>query len=77
MIFWPWCITSWIVSSDTSADNSGVPSFWRILDSTGTTTKLQGTAGNTGTELNFGVATIAAGSVIAIPSGTITLPEGP
>lgn len=65
------------ITSDTSADNSGAPTFARILDSTGATTKAQLTAGNTGAELNFGVATIAAGSVIAIASGTITLPEGP
>lgn len=65
------------VTSDTSADNSGTPAFFRVLDSPGTTTKCQGTAGNTGCDLNFGVATIAAGSVIAVASGTITLPEGP
>lgn len=65
------------VASDTSADNSGTQSFFRILDSAGTTTKAQGTAGNSGCDLNFGVSSIAAGAVIAIASGTVTLPEGP
>lgn len=65
------------VTSDLSADASGTQSFFRILDAAGTTTKCQGTAGSSGTELNFGVASIAAGAVIAIASGTITLPEGP
>lgn len=68
------------VTSDTSADNSGTPAFFRVTDSTGTTTKCQGTAGNTGADLNFGVASIAAGSVIAVSTAGasyITLPEGP
>lgn len=64
------------ITSDSSADNSGTPAYFRILDSAGTTTKCQGTAGNTGCDLNLGVSSIAAGAIVSISSGAITLPTG-
>lgn len=62
------------VTSDSSADNSGIPAYFRILDSAGTTTKCQGTAGASDCDLNLGVASIAAGAIVSISSGSITLP---
>lgn len=64
------------ITSDASADNSGTPAYFRVFDSAGSTVKCQGTAGASGCDLNLGVSSIAAGAIVSITSGTVTLPEG-
>ena len=65
------------IANDTSADATGTATFFRILDSAGTTVKMQGDAG-TGSGYALILATVAfsAGSTIAISSATIDFPEG-
>lgn len=64
------------ITSDSSADNTGTPAYFRIKTQTGGTVVCQGTAGNNGCDLNLGVSSIAAGAVVSCSSATITLPEG-
>ena len=64
------------IANDTSADATGTATFFRILDSAGTTVKMQGDAGTTSTALILATAAFSAGSTIAISSATIDFPEG-
>lgn len=63
------------IANDTSADATGTATFFRILDSAGTTVKMQGDAGTTGTALILATAAFSAGSTIAISSAYIELPK--
>ncbi|WP_458317095.1 hypothetical protein [Mycolicibacterium brisbanense] len=63
------------IASDTSADATGTATFFRILDNAGTTVKLQGDAGTSGTSLILNTAAFTAGSIVAISSATIDLPK--
>lgn len=65
------------ITPDTSADATGTATFFRILDSAGTTVKAQGTVGTSGTDLVLNTTSITSGSTVSITSGTIDLPEGP
>lgn len=56
---------------DTSANASGTPGYYRIYESTGTTVRIQGTAGVGSGEMNF-VAAITATQSVTITSYTIT-----
>lgn len=64
------------ITSDTSADNTGTASFFRIVDSAGTTVKAQGTVGTSSADLILNTVAISAGSTVAISSAYIDLPEG-
>lgn len=56
---------------DSSAAASGTPGYFRILDSTGTTSYLEGSAGVGSGELNFST-TISLGGVVSVTSFVIT-----
>lgn len=63
------------IANDTSADATGTATFFRIYDNAGTTVKMQGDAGTTGTALILATAAFSAGSTIAISSATIDFPK--
>lgn len=65
------------IASDTSADATGTATFARILDSAGTTVKMQFDVGTTGTAIIMATVAFTAGSTVAVSSGTIDLGEGP
>lgn len=65
------------ITPDNSADNTGAATFWRLLDNAGTTTKMQGSVGTTGADLNLNTTAITAGSTVSINSGVIDFPRGP
>lgn len=65
------------IASDSSADNTGTGTFWRLLDSTVTTVKMQGSTDVSGSDLVLNTTSITAGSTVSITSGTIDLPKGP
>lgn len=65
------------IASDTSADNTGTATFFRILDSSLTTVKAQGTVGTATSDLILNTVSITAGSTVAISAATVDLPEGP
>jgi hypothetical protein len=63
------------ISSDTSADATGTPTFFRLLASNGTTVVYQGTAGASGQELNLSNLSggqIVAGGSVSVTSLTVT-----
>lgn len=65
------------ITADSSADATGVPTFFRLLASNGTTVVYQGTAGASGQELNLSNLSggqIVAGGSVSITSLTITQP---
>lgn len=65
------------ITSDSSADNTGTASCFRIKTQTGGTTCAQGTVGTSSADLILNTTSITAGSTVAISSATIDLPEGP
>jgi hypothetical protein len=62
------------ITADTSADASGTATFFRIMQSNGTTVVYQGTAGTSGQQLNLNATDIIAGGNVSISSLTITQP---
>jgi hypothetical protein len=65
------------ITADTSADATGTPTFFRLLQSNGTTVVFQGTAGASGQELNLsGLSSgqILAGGSVSVTSLTVTQP---
>lgn len=66
------------ITQDSSADATGTATTFRVLDAANVV-KAQGEVGlsGSGKELIVGTVAFTAGSVVAISSGTIDLPEGP
>lgn len=60
--------------SDTSADNTGTASFFRVLKSDLTTVVYQGDVGTSGSDLNLNTTSIAAGGPVQINSWTLSIP---
>ena len=61
------------ISSDTSADNTGTTSFFRIWDSGVSVSVLQGTVGTSGSDLNLNSVAISAGATVAVTSFVLTM----
>lgn len=53
---------------------TGTATWFRLMDSTSTTTYLDGSVGTSGADLNLASTSITSGSVLAITSFTITEP---
>lgn len=71
-------ITANTITADSSADNTGTLTFFRILtQASGGTPVLQDTAGTSGAGMNMNTTAITAGSTVSLSSATITVPEGP
>lgn len=67
--------TAATITEDSVADNTGTATFFRIVDRTGTTVVMQGTAGTSGTDLILNSAAIQANAAVQISALTFTLPE--
>ena len=65
------------ITPDSSADATGTATFFRILNSAGTTVKAQGSADTATADLILNTTAITAGSTVSISSATIDLPKGP
>lgn len=63
------------ISDDTSADNAGTATFFRILDRD-SVPKIQGAVATSGAELNMNSVIISAGATVQVTSLTVTMPEG-
>ncbi len=66
--------TAAAISDDTSANNTGTASFFRI-DQGGGTTIMQGACATSGAELNFNSTAISSGAIVSVTSFTVTVPE--
>lgn len=65
------------ITQDSSADNTGTLTYWRLLTQTGGTVIMQGTAGTATTDMIINTTAITSGSVVAATgTSTITVPEG-
>jgi hypothetical protein len=60
------------ITQDSSANNSGTATWFRIVKSDGTTFVLDGSVAASGSDLNLTTTTIVAGQPVAITSFTIT-----
>lgn len=65
------------ITPDSSADASGVATFFRILTQNAGTVIAQGSVGTATSDLILNTVSITAGSQVSITSATIDLPEGP
>lgn len=60
------------ITSDTSANATGTATWFRIVQSGGSTHVLDGTVGTSGADLNFNTVSIVSGATVAVSSFTIT-----
>lgn len=63
------------IASDTSANATGTATWFRIVQSNGTTHVLDGSVGTSGADLNLNSTSIVATGTVAISSFTITAPN--
>lgn len=69
-------VTANAITADSSADNTGTATFFRILTQVGGTVTAQGTAGTATSDLILNTTSITAGSTVSVTAATVTLPEG-
>lgn len=69
--------TAAAITADSSADATGTATFFRILNSAGTTVIAQGSVGTSAADLVLPTVSIVAGTIVSIDSATIDLPYGP
>jgi hypothetical protein len=60
------------ITQDSSADNTGTASFFRIYKSDGTTCVIQGTVGTSGADLNLNTVSIVAAAAVSVTSMVYT-----
>lgn len=66
------------IASDTSANDTGTATHFRILTQDAGTVICQGTVGTgSGYDLLLNTVSVTSGSTVSITAATITLPEGP
>lgn len=63
------------ITADSSANNGGTASWFRALQSDGSTIVFDGTCGTSATDLVLNTATIAQGALVSISSFTYTQPK--
>lgn len=62
------------ITADSSANNTGTATWFRVLKSDGTTVLWDGSAGTSGCDLNLNTTSIVAGATVSITSMTFTHP---
>lgn len=60
------------ITADTSANATGTATFFRALESDGSTVVFQGTVGTSGSELNLNTTSIQSGGEVSVTSLTYT-----
>jgi hypothetical protein len=60
------------VTQDSSADATGTATWFRVLQSNGSTFVFDGSVGTSGQDLNLSTTSIVATGVVSVTSGTIT-----
>lgn len=63
------------ITDDSSADATGTATWFRLLESNGTTVIMDGSVGVSGCDLNLVSASIVAGEDVSVTSFTISQPE--
>jgi hypothetical protein len=60
------------ITSDSSADNTGTATWFRVVESNGTTILWDGSVGTSGADLNLNTVGLVAGAAVAVSSFTVT-----
>lgn len=68
-------ITAAAITNDSSADATGTAAWFRIVDQNAGNTICDGSVGTSSADLILNTVAITAGSVVAITSMTVTMPE--
>lgn len=63
------------ITQDSSADATGTATWFRIVQSGGSTFVLDGSVGTSGADLNLNSTSIVAGGTVSISSFTVTAPN--
>lgn len=63
------------ITSDTSADATGTATWFRALESNGTTVILDGSVGTSGADLNLATVSIIAGGTVEVTGFSLSQPE--
>lgn len=64
------------ITQDASADNTGTATWFRVLQSNGTTVLFDGSAGTSGANLNLNSVAISAGAAVQVTALTFTAQKG-
>ena len=64
------------ITQDSSADNSGIASWFRALKPDGSTVMFDGTVGTSGCDLNIATTSIVAGAIVGVTSFVFTVNKG-
>lgn len=62
-------------TADSSANATGTASWFRALQSDGSTVIMDGTVGTSGDDLNLNTVSIVTGAAVSISSMTVTMPK--
>ncbi len=65
-------VTANAITQDSSADATGTATFFRLLQSNGTTTVCDGTVGTSGADLNLTTTSIVTGQPVQVTSFVLT-----
>ena len=61
------------ITQDSSANATGTATWFRIVQSNGTTFVLDGNVGTSGSDLNLNTVSIVAAGIVSVTSATITI----
>ena len=64
------------ITQDSNANNSGTASWFRALQSDGSTVCFDGTVGTSGCDLNIATTAIVAGAIVGVTSFVYTVSKG-
>ena len=64
------------ITQDSSANNTGTASWFRALQSDGSTVCFDGTVGTSGCDLNIATTSIVAGAIVGVTSFVYTVNKG-
>lgn len=67
-------ITAGAITADSSANATGTASWYRALQSDGTTVMWDGTVGTSGADLNLNSTAVQSGASVSVTSLTLTFP---
>lgn len=65
-------LTANAITTESSANNTGTASFYRVYKSDGTTAEIQGTVATSGADLNLNTVSIVAGGPVAVSAFSYT-----
>lgn len=60
------------ITTDSSANATGTASWFRLVNSAGTTIVMDGTVGTSGTDMILNTTSITSGGAVAVTSATVT-----